>query len=166
LGLESIIGIFQKKLRLKKKAAVTIAFLLVLSFALPKDLMPRGNDKLVFREIAAFIADREDETGEIAVATSQCSPPWIPFYANLNYRGTHCSQLYDYDGEAFENDEMGFVQTLKQQGVQYFVWEEKHWPAAKLFSLNNRFEKDFRELGRWYHPTTGTMVLFQLTAAP
>jgi len=130
--------------------------------ALPKSLKPREDDKLVFKEIGEFIADREGNDKEIKVATSTQTPSWISFYANVKYKGAPCPQknndLENIIGKSYEE----FVQNLKRKGIRYFLWEEKHWPKESSYLINSMDMKDFIRLGHWNHPDTGKLILFRV----
>ena len=54
------------------------------------------------------------------------------------------------------------VRHLRQNGVRYFLWEERAWPKGGFDFLTTKDQKDFKELGTWGHPDTGKMILFSL----
>ncbi|MFB0521323.1 MAG: glycosyltransferase family 39 protein [Desulfatiglandales bacterium] len=161
-GLEKIIDFFRSRFNLKQSVVLTILCLFILACSLPKNLMPRETDKLIFKEIGELIADREGNDKEIQVATSLHLIRWISFYANLNYRGAPCPEKnYDIEniiGKSYEE----FVQNLRRRGIRYFLWEEKHWPKGSFHLVNREDPKDFIKLGNWSHPDTGRLILFRV----
>ena len=161
-GLERTIGFFKSKFKLREYIAITIVCLLMLACALPKSLNPRETDKLVFKEIGELIAEREGNAQEIKVSTSLPLIRWISFYANLGYRGAPCLERnYDIvDSSNWVYDT--FVGKLKDRGIQYVLWDERHWPKGSLESMSAQGSKDFIRLGTWSHPDTGKLILFQV----
>ena len=161
-GLEKTVLFFKSRFNLKGSVVLSILCLLILICALPKSLKPREDDKLVFKEIGEFIADREGNDKEIKVATSTQTPSWISFYANVKYKGAPCPQknndLENIIGKSYEE----FVQNLKRKGIRYFLWEEKHWPKESSYLINSMDMKDFIRLGHWNHPDTGKLILFRV----
>jgi 4-amino-4-deoxy-L-arabinose transferase-like glycosyltransferase len=162
-GVKNIIHFFQSRFRLKGSLALLLVCLVVLGFALPKNLKAREEDKLVFKEIGELIAEREGNTQVISIASSLHILRWISFYANLHYPGAPCPQPYsDFKiiiGDRYEY----FVNNLKERGFNYFLWEEKHWPVEAFDFLGEINSRDFVGLGSWDHPDTGRLVLFQIT---
>jgi 4-amino-4-deoxy-L-arabinose transferase-like glycosyltransferase len=161
-GMEKIINFLQTRFTLKPPVALFVVSLLILCFALPKNLKPREMDKLVFKEIGELIGRREGNHSEIEVATSLHSLRWTSFYANLNYRGAPCPQKYN-DFEAIVGSSYKeFIGNLKKRGVQYFLWEERHWPIKRFDFIKSQDPKDFVTIGRWSHPDTGRLILFEV----
>jgi len=50
---------------------------------------------------------------------------------------------------------------MRRRGVKYFLWDEKHWSSEKFDIKNIDDHRQFKELGRWRHQDTGTMILFE-----
>ena len=162
-GLEKILLFCKSRFNLKESIALIIICFFILAFALPKNLKPREADKVVFKEIGGLIADREGNNKEILVATSQHSMRWIFFYANMHYEGAPCPEKnYDLDnilGSSYEE----FVRNLRERGISYFLWEEKHWPKESASYIASQNPKDFIKVGTWSHPDTGKLILFKVT---
>ena len=161
-GLERIIPWLQSRFNLKKGMALALIALLALCFTLPKDMKPRGEDKVVYRTIGENIANREGNTKKIEIMTLGVASRWILFYANLRFPGAPCpDEFYDYRG--WIGNEYGpFVEAMKKRGMKYLVWEEKNWPAGHFDFLQSPYERDFIRLGAWSHPDTGKILLFGL----
>ena len=160
-GLEYITRFLKTRFSMKPNAAVSLICLLILVFGLSKDLKPREADKLVFREIGEFIAGQEGNSREINIASSLHTIRWISFYANLNYAGAPCPQPYGsflkMTGASYES----FLRNLRSSNIEYFLWEEKHWPDQRFNFMEQKKKGDFIELGNWSHPDTGRMILFR-----
>jgi len=170
-GVEKIISFSQSIFNLKKSVIIPVLCFLIIIAALPKNLFKRAADKAIFKEIGEMIGRIEGNDREINVATSQHIQRWTSFYANLNYKGAPCPEKYENWWEDFPNDQNGFIRQLKERGIRYFIWEEKHWSPEK-FDVAQMFfvpavspgdkGKNFKEIGRWYHVDTGWMILFEL----
>jgi len=159
-GLEKIISFFRSTFKLSPRLAFSLVCIFVLAFGLPKNLKSRENDKLVFRQIGEYIAQREGNDRAIQVAASLHIVRWISFYANLAYRGAPCPQPYgDFQAFVGANYEE-FMRNIRNKGVKYFLWEEKHWPTGSFDFVEVKRSKDFEELSTWSHPDTGRMVLY------
>ena len=161
-GLENIVGFLRSRFRLKSATAFSIVCLLILCFGLPKNLKPREADKLVFKEIGEFIAEREGNGRGIPVAASLHTVRWISFYANLDYPGAFCPQSYGDFALIVGANYRRFIRNLDRNGMKYFLWEEKHWPKHKFDLMKKQRPKDLIEVGRWTHPDTGLMILFRV----
>jgi hypothetical protein len=161
-GLERTIDFLQSKFKLREYIAITIVCLLMLACALPKSLNPRETDKLVFKEIGEIIAKREGNMQEIKVSTSLPIIRWISFYTNLGYEGAPCPERnYDLvDSSHWGYDT--FVGKLKGRGIQYVLWDERHWPKRSLEFMSTQGSKDFIRVGTWSHPDTGKLILFKV----
>jgi 4-amino-4-deoxy-L-arabinose transferase-like glycosyltransferase len=160
-GLENIIHFLTGRFNLRPLVSISLICLLILTFGLTKDLKPREEDKLVFKEIGEFIDKREDNGQAISVATF--SPPGlVSFYANLKYPGAPSPEIYADFRQLAATRYDRFVHNLKTNHIKYFLWEERNWPREAFNFLKDRDSKDFLELGRWSHPDTGKLVLFRV----
>jgi hypothetical protein len=161
-GIERTIGFLQSKFQLREYVAITIVCLLMLACALQKSLNPRETDMLVFKEIGELIAERKGNAQEIKVSTSLPLIRWISFYANLGYRGAPCPER-NYDlVDSLNRGYDTFVGKLKGSGIQYVLWDERHWPEGSLESMSAQGSKDFIRVGTWGHPDTGKLILFKV----
>ncbi len=162
-GLEKIFGFLRSRFRWNARAAFVLLCLFILAFGLAKNLKPRERNKVVFKNIGQFIAEREGGIEPIPIATSSHILYWVSFYAHLNYRGKDCPQQYfdlrDMIGNRYED----FLENLRRGGFRYFIWEERHWPAGAFDFTKEMKGEDFQALGNWYHPDTGRMILFKIT---
>ena len=161
-GVKRTLGLLKTRLRLNPRVALVIFCLFVLGTGLPKNLKPKEMDKGVFKNIGEFIARQEGNTQVIHVASSLNILRWVSFYANINYRGAPCPQPYQDFDTLVGRDYDTFLRNLKNSDIQYFVWEENHWPSGTFdFRREMRLE-DFKALGTWSHPDTGRMVLYRV----
>lgn len=161
-GLERIVRFITSRFHLKAAVAYSIIALLILVTTLPKNLAPRREDKQVFKQIGEYVASKEGNRKEIAVLASMDSIRWFSFYANLDYPGAACPQPYNNFNIIVGDNYPGFIQRLKQRQIQYFLWEEKHWPTKQFKFFKKPYRRHFKEIGRWFHRDTGKMILFKV----
>lgn len=161
-GLEVIVRFLESRFRMKTSAALTLVCLAVLAFALPKDLKYREQDKIVFKEIGMSLARMKGNEKEIKVLTAGDSLRWITFYANLNYRGASYPDEFKKRRRIIGKSYDEFRRNLKTEGIQYLVWEKRHWPKETFDFTPEQHQSDFRKLGSWYHPDTGKLMLFKV----
>ena len=160
-GLEKAADFLTRKYKIKQSSALAILCFLMLVCSLPKCLKPKEADKLVFKEIGTLIADIENHKKETRIAESPKTPNWVSFYANLDSEGAPCPSVnldFDLTTRKYET----FVRDLKAEKVTYFLWKEKTWPKYGFNFFKEMRHGDFEEIGKWYHPDTGDLILFRL----
>ncbi|MEW5909066.1 MAG: glycosyltransferase family 39 protein [Thermodesulfobacteriota bacterium] len=160
-GLERLMIIFQKHLRISETTAACLLCGLILIFTLPKNLQPREEDKQVFKKIGVQIAHLEGNHQEISVASSMDTIRWLSFYANLRFKGAPCPQPYNNFDQIAGKSYPEFIRNLKDRNVKYFLWDEKHWPKDRFDFFQPGYIARFKEIGKWYHRDTGKMILFR-----
>ena len=169
-GLEKSAIFIRSRFHLKQSIALAILCFLILAVTLPKNLKPREKDKLVFKEIGEFILAREGSEKVTKIVKSLRTPNWTTFYANLEYEGAPCPMTnFGLQATAFEEmvfkNYGEFLRHMRQNGVRYFLWEERAWPKDGFNFLAARNRQDLKELGNWSHPDTGKLILFSLGLA-
>jgi len=161
-GLERMISFMQSRFNMKRGMALALICLLILAFALPKNMKPRGEDKIIFRELGEMIAHMEGNAKKIEILTVGSSARWILFYANVRFRGAPYPGEYRVYEPLLGNNYETFLGNLKTRRIQYLVWEEKNWPTGHFDFLQSPHERDFISLGAWTHQDTGKILLFKL----
>ena len=169
-GMEKAALFLKSRFHLKQSTVLAILCFLILTVALPKNLKPREEDKVVFKEIGELIAHREGNEKVTKIVKSLRTPNWTAFYANLEYEGAPCPMTnFGLEATAFEETVFKnygeIVRHLRQNGVRYFLWEERAWPKGGFDFLTTKDQKDFKELRTWSHPDTGKLILFSLGLA-
>jgi 4-amino-4-deoxy-L-arabinose transferase-like glycosyltransferase len=160
-GLERTISYLQSRYGLKRGMALALVCLVILAFALAKNTRPRGEDKIVFKQVGETIARLEGNAGKIEVLTVGSSARWISFYANVGFRGAPYPDEYRLYESLIGGSYEAFLDNLKSRKIRYLVWEEKNWPAGHFDFLKSPWERDFIRLGTWSHPDTGRIILFK-----
>ncbi len=162
LGMERIRLFLQSRYGLTNRTVFWVLFAVLMAFTLPKNLQSREKDKVVFKEIGERAAQVSGNGEEIRVAASMDTLRWFSFYANLSRKGAPCPQPYNDFHALVGNSYGSFLGNLRQNGAHFFLWEERHWPPGRFDFLKRASQADFKEIGRWKHPDTGRMILFQL----
>jgi 4-amino-4-deoxy-L-arabinose transferase-like glycosyltransferase len=158
-GLERILHFLKERCGQKESIALIVVCSLILVSGLPKNLKARETDKAIFRQIGELIAQRQGNLKVIKVAgVSSKVHRWVSFYANLHYPGVFCPQGVGIAGNNYEQ----FVQYLRKNGIRYFLWEKDQWPVGRFDFIHADYQRDFTELGRWSHPDTEEVILFEV----
>ncbi|MBN1931458.1 MAG: glycosyltransferase family 39 protein [Desulfobacterales bacterium] len=160
-GLEKIANFLNRHFQLKKMSSYALICLAVLIIALPKTIRAHwAEDKLVFKEIGEFIADRENNKRAVSVAGAFKRVRCIHFYANLNYPGAPCFEtsmvIKNTDSEAFE-----WIIAL---GVNYFVWDAKSWHKEGLNQFLKHPDQVFMKVKEWNSSRRGRLILYEIKA--
>ena len=161
-GLERLISLLQSKFTMKRSVALLLICLLILSFGLPKNLRPRGEDKIIFKTVGEAIAGFEGNAKRIEILTVGSSQRWVWFYANLHSPGAPCADDYVDYKQLIGNDYGQFLKFVKSRGIRYLVYEGKNWPAGRFDFLASPYRQDFAEIGSWHHRDSGKIILFKV----
>jgi 4-amino-4-deoxy-L-arabinose transferase-like glycosyltransferase len=162
-GLRRILDCVKAWTNVSEVAIISLLCALILASGLPKNLQQREADKTAFKEIGELLAQRKGNNQAISIgAVSVVVSGWVSFYANLAIQGAPCPHENDSLAANIGTSYAEFVKHLRSQGIRYFLWEEKRWPEETFDFIKAHSKRDFRKIGTWKHPDTGTMVLFEL----
>lgn len=162
-GIDWIIRFIRSYVKNNTITYVLVALSIIIA-PIYKNMIPRDQDKVVFKNIGEFIHRQQPHDQFIPIATSRSTFRVVSFYANLGYQGAPCPEFSDkncWDSFATDFDEL--LQRLKKENIKYLLWEQNLWPPGGVDLFAPPYNSRFRELGRWYHPDTGEMVLFEVT---
>lgn len=163
-GMEKIQDVVSRKLSIKPVIVFCILFIVIIGVSLPKNLKSEDTDKLVFIRIAETISQHAPDDAAIQTATSHHVQIWISFYANLHRKETPpCPLDLKNCWESYSDDPAQFRNQLQQNGQQFVLWEERHWPFRNVFLSDPAVSSTYHELGRWHHRDTGQMILYAVT---
>lgn len=162
-GLERILLYLMQRFKLGRIAAFSILSLIIILSTLPKNLQPRDTDKLIFKEIGESIAKHKSGIGAAYISTPVTIHQWISFYANLSYPGDFCplpvkANCWEFNADSYDQ----FMRHLTENRIKYLVWTEKQWPAEKIDFSQVQHHLHLKELGRWNHPMTGKIILWEI----
>lgn len=148
MGIECVMKWLSNKIQIGPSFAPLFMGLLMLACTLPKDLMPRERDKIVFKNIGETIASLESPYGEIEILTLGDSNRWISFYANLHVQGAPYPDKYrDFEpliGHSFEE----FMKNIRDRSIKYVIWEEKQWPPGHFDFLAAVRPESLQKIGQ------------------
>jgi hypothetical protein len=162
-GMDKMIQYTQVKLGVKRILAVSIFALAIILSTLPKNLLARDINNIVFKDIGEFIALREGSAEVISISTPVNIHRWISFYANLSYQGVVCQEPTETNcWELNVDDYDRFVHHLREQRIKYLVWTQRQWPEDRIDFSQAPLHLSLNELGRWNHPMTGEIILFEV----
>jgi 4-amino-4-deoxy-L-arabinose transferase-like glycosyltransferase len=162
-GLERILLYLMKRFKVGRIAALSVLSLIVILATLPKNLHPRDADKIIFKEIGESIAKHKSGIGAAYISTPVTIHPWISFYANLSYPGDFCPMPVKVNCWEFNSDNYDqLMRHLIENRIKYLVWTERQWPSDKIDFSQVQHHLNLKELGRWNHPITGEIILFEI----
>ena len=160
-GLEKLLDTLPKRLAVQPTTVFLTILVLIFSVCLPKNLKSPEPDKLVFIQIGETVSRNHPESTVARVATSSQTQRWISFYANIHHpEVTPCPLDLTDCWESFPDDPDLFYDRLRQNKLDFILWEEKYWPFQNFTLSDPAGFKVYKELGRWYHRDTGKMILY------
>jgi 4-amino-4-deoxy-L-arabinose transferase-like glycosyltransferase len=162
-GIERIHLYLIRRFEIRRIVAFSVLALLIILPTLPKNLHPRDFDKIIFKEIGESIVKHKSYPGAAYISTPQNIHQWISFYANLSYQGDFCplpvkANCWEFNEENYDQ----FMRHLTENRIKYLVWTERQWPADKIDFSQVQRHLNLKELGRWNHPMTGEIILFEI----
>jgi hypothetical protein len=162
IGIERLIRWMTGRFSLTTTAAICLIVFYAAGSALSIDLRTREKDKAVFPEIGRAIAALNESGEKATIATSKATQRWVSFYANRGVIdeecGFSCRSCYD----KWPDEYAAFERTLERKGGDFFLYEQKRWPKRRFDFQQLVKKQGFVEIGRWYHPDTGTMILYRI----
>jgi len=160
-GLENGINYLENKLQARKMSAYVLIFVLILVAGLPKNLQSREKDKLVFKQVGTYVADREHQNSGHVTILSSGTIRQVNFYANYSKPELILPELDSLYMVAGNNCE-AFYKYLQKSKTDYFLWEEKFWLSQPYSPTACTHQNNIEELKRWHHPDTGQMILYKV----
>lgn len=161
-GLERIIRFFTNRAKMKESLVYLLIGLAIMGLTVPKYFYPREEDKVIFKEIGRLVAQREKSDRVVRVASiSPAAARWSSFYANLNYPGAPCPENQIDTFYFPPRDRADLLKRISDKKAKYFIWVERYWPATAYDYAKDGLGPDWVELGRFTHPDSGLMILYQ-----
>lgn len=166
-GLERLLETLPRRLSVQPVTVFFAIFFLIIGVSLPKNLKSPDPDKSVFIRIGETVFQNTPASGAssgVRIATSRHTQIWISFYANIHLPGTlPCPLDLTNCWESYPDDPDQFKDRIRQNNINFVLWEEKHWPFHSFTLSDPAVFKSYKELGRWYHRDTGKMILYAAT---
>lgn len=159
-GIERTIGFLSSRCRLGRKLGYGVMVLIILAFLLPKNLLANfAEGKLVFREIASYIAAREHYARPVSVCGAFKRVQVIYFFANVDFPGAPC---FKKNGALLEQTDAQALERILKQGFDYFVWNQADWKNIGPESLPPDMANHFSKLQEWPSNRVGKLVLYKV----
>jgi 4-amino-4-deoxy-L-arabinose transferase-like glycosyltransferase len=145
-GIENIMNSLKPRGFSERKAIGLLCFYILTSVVIfQSNFIPKKTDKIMYKEIGEYIAAIEKNKTSLIMA----SDARIMFYANLYADEIICgNQLIGY-GDLIKMDYQGMVIFLKNNNIEYFLWDKKSWINADYDFLKTSEPKHFREIKHW-----------------
>ena len=165
-GVERLLEILPTRLSVRPATVFFVIFLLIIGVSLPKNLKSSDQDKSVFIQIGETVFQNAPTSSGTRIATSRHIQIWISFYSNIHLPGAvPCPIDLTNCWESFPDNPDQFDDYLRQNRLDFVLWEEKNWPFHNFTQSNSAVFKTYKELGRWYHKDTGNMILYAVSHA-
>ena len=164
-GLQQVAAWGGHFIRVRKDLLMAAAAGLILIASIPKILASSERDKAVFVEIARKISDLKPKEVEARILASGHTIRWLSLYANLNVEGAPSPDHFQYDQTSsalIGKETHNLLRNIKSNGVDFFLYEQRHWPKEAFEFQCETFGDNFETVGHWSHPDTGNMILFRV----
>jgi 4-amino-4-deoxy-L-arabinose transferase-like glycosyltransferase len=157
-GVEKTIHFIRSRTNWRVPLVLILIALYIMAFGLGKNIKKRGEDRVVFRQIAEYIL-RLERPGHafVPVLTANSSAlKLVTFYLNLDLPKGYCP--LEVAPQIENNEEL--IQYTQRNKVKYFVWDEKSWSKTQIDVSAKGFVENFETLGSWHQKEFGRIVLF------
>jgi 4-amino-4-deoxy-L-arabinose transferase-like glycosyltransferase len=152
-GIKIIIDKLKTK-GFKEKNIIGAIGIYILILGIIPSLDAKREDKLIYKQIGEYVKGIENMKKTLIMSAD----PRIMFYANLYSKEIECKSLSNYQYiQNLKYSEM--VSKLRDDGIRYFVWDERSWATAQYDFLAAAKTEHFTEINRWNHKR-GKFVLF------
>jgi 4-amino-4-deoxy-L-arabinose transferase-like glycosyltransferase len=157
-GFERISLFFQGRgIREKNIFLFAGGYTLIAVLLFPSNLIPVSPDKIIYKRIGEYIAERERNQKTLVAAPDNR----VIFYANLHASDIECRYLLIRYDTLLPMHYTDMVSVLKTHQVKYFLWEEKAWKNARYDFLTFAGQDQFKEVMRW-NPGQERLILFEV----
>lgn len=152
-------------IRVRKDLLMGAAAGLIMIASIPKILASSESGKAVFVEIARKIADLKPAGVDARILASGHTIRWLSLYANLDVKGAPSPDHFQYDQTTsvlIGKETHNLLRNIKSNGVDFFLYEQRHWPKEAFEFQCETLCDNFETVGRWSHADTGNMILFRV----
>jgi 4-amino-4-deoxy-L-arabinose transferase-like glycosyltransferase len=158
-GIDRLLHFLSSRWRPRANLEYAVVCAVILAFLLPKNLWANfAQGKLVYRQIAAYIADREHFTHPVSVCGAFKRVQVIHFFANADYPGPLC---FDRTAVLKHTDAKGLRQVLARH-CDYFVWDRTGWNDTAIEAIDKDAAAHFIRLHEWPSDRRGRLVLYEV----
>src|SRR3990172_6960198 len=156
-GIEKILQVFRERGFREKTAFTVISAYMIITVVATHSLFHARTDKIIYRAIGEYIAVANRNTSTVLMA----SDPRVMFYANIHSNGLECSNPSPHYKNLMAMKYEDMISFLKDNKVNYFLWEEKLWSTAAYDFLGTAKPEHSEEIARW-NSGQGKIVLFRM----
>lgn len=163
-GIDRVLDWLNKRWSLQAATGLIVMGLLIVGVALPKNLVARGENKVVFKQIGEFIRKQEKTAGIVTVAGITTSPAveWVGYYANRSAPTVYCPrQQWSFSLQKVK-PQGNWVNNLRAIGVGYLLLEADRWAIKKENFDAARNRRWLTFLGKWQQPDVGELRLYKV----
>lgn len=157
-GIERVLHFLERKGFQTKTAILFVSLYIIIGILFSHSLFHKKKDRMIYRSIGEYIASAEKNRNTTVVSSDSRTM----FYANLNTGEAECSNLSVHYAALIKLRYQGMVSFLKENRVNYFVWEENKWEQADYDFLRTVRPEDLRELMR-SNSDQGKIILFKVS---
>ncbi len=143
--------------RLGRRMAL-ILLVVYLAFPLNKDVSPIEADKAVYPAIARQVRMVSAQPVVFVAGLDTVAHHWVEFYVTKDDNIPRCSGFTDIAPASMRE----LMSVLEQRHTHFLLWEQNAWQKRPFGHDPAEFLPQFVEVGRWYHPNTGALILFRL----
>jgi 4-amino-4-deoxy-L-arabinose transferase-like glycosyltransferase len=158
-GIERLNLLLASRFRFGNNQRTALLCALILVSLLPKTISANYvKEKLIFRQIAGFIADREADQRAVTVCGAFKRVRVIHFFANMNARKAPC---FDTACIIHATGAPALQQALAA-GCDYFVWNQTDWGEMQIESIASDLSQHFIRLHAWPSGEWGRLILYEV----
>lgn len=158
-GIAWLIRFLKDRFALRHAVATGLICFGILLPTLPKILRANyAEDKVIFQEIGQYIAQKEENRRAVSIAGAFKRVRTVHFYANLDYAGAPCF----HEDCFFYGTADHRLQTVRDAGCDYLVWDEKSWQGKELKEFSSPAGMQLMPLKSWQSDRLGRLVLYQV----
>ena len=158
-GIERMATFLSSRFHLRGNHVYAIIVVIILSLLLPKILRTNSDeDKLVYREIGAYIAGREDNSRVISICGGFKQVKTIHFFANVNFPGAPCFE----NGAILKRTDPNGLKIMLKHRCNYWVCYQKNCKENAIETLSADTGKQLNQLGEWPSERLGKIILYEV----
>jgi hypothetical protein len=158
-GTERMGTLISSRFHLRYKHTHAIMCVIIISLLLPKILRANfDEDKLVFRRIGIYIAERENNSRLVSIGGGFTQVSEIYFFTNLPFPGAPC---FKRSTILNPKNKKGVTDMLKRH-LHYLVWDQRNWEGTSIDTLCEDAGIQLNRLCEWPSDRLGRLVLYEV----
>lgn len=158
LGIERVLQFFERNGLQAKTAILFISLYIIISIFFYHSLFHNKKEKMIYRSVGEYIASVEKNRNTVVMSSDSRTM----FYANLNAREAECGNQSAQYKALLNLRYQEIVSFLKNNRVNYFVWEEKIWKHEAYDFPGAVRPEDLKKIMR-SDSAQGKIILFKVS---